>query len=148
MAAINSNEIKLSDYKGRIGPCPHCNPERTLLGQACKECLGMGFLSDCLNCNRTGKVTAKAVWDGRSDYESVCNPCGGKGHFPARLSEYNRQQSVLRAAGVEPVAQSDPAPSAFRTPPPVVAQMTRLHIHRTGSRPVAAVEAGAEAAAE
>jgi len=40
-------------------------------------------------------VTAGSVWDGgRSNYTSTCNPCGGKGVFPAREAEYHRQQAA------------------------------------------------------
>ena len=96
MAMVNENSMDLSQYKGAVRVCEFCSPEQTLLGRSCQWCMALGYLAHCLHCNGSGKVTSGSVWDGgRSNYTAVCNPCGGKGVFPAREADYNRQQAAM-----------------------------------------------------
>ena len=82
---INSNTISMAEYKGPISRCPMCRPEETLLGRACKWCMGNGFIAKCLNCDGTGKFKGRTAWDGgKNPHESTCGPCAGNGVFPAR----------------------------------------------------------------
>lgn len=122
------NAINLSQYKGCISPCIYCKPEETLLGRACTWCLSHGYLAHCLNCNGSGKVTAGSVWDGgRSQYTSVCNPCGGKGVFPAREADYLHQQS----AADNPNGYENGNEPGIRSLPRAVTPMPNLGITRS-----------------
>ena len=124
----NNNEVKLSDYKGEVIPCPYCKKEEVLMGTACKWCLGNFYLAKCTNCGTTGKETKGALWDGgRSKHTSTCTPCGGTGYFPARASEYipTAYPSLLEVTHL--------APTTITTLPNLV-------IHRTCSKPVAAAD--------
>jgi hypothetical protein len=96
--AVQENSMDLSQYKGPVRVCEFCKPEETLLGRSCQWCMALGYLAHCLHCNGSGKVTSGSVWDGgRSQYTAVCNPCGGKGVFPAREADFNRQQTTVMA---------------------------------------------------
>jgi len=108
MATINDNSMDLRQYKGPVRVCEFCKPEATLLGQACPWCFAQGYLAMCLNCNGTGKHTEGAVWDGgKSSHTSTCTPCGGKGVYPARASDYAAQMRV-------------PETATYAVPPPPV----------------------------
>lgn len=96
--AVQENSMDLSQYKGTIRKCEYCRSEEVLLGRACTWCLGNFFLAHCTHCNGSGKVTSGSVWDGgRSNYTATCHPCGGKGVYPAREADYNRQQAAMAA---------------------------------------------------
>lgn len=98
--AVQENSMDLSQYKGVIRVCEFCKPEETLLGRSCQWCMAQGYLAHCLHCAGSGKVTSGSVWDGgRSNYTSVCGPCGGKGVFPAREADYQRQQATVMNNG-------------------------------------------------
>ena len=114
---INDNSIDLSKFKGPITPCPFCNTGRakskgaelTLQHRACVECMGNGFIAKCLNCE-DGLHTEGAVWDGgKTSHTSVCNMCGGRGHFPARRPKDWKDEDEDEGALVE-VASADPKP--------------------------------------
>ena len=118
------NAINLADYKGQIQKCQYCKPEETILGRACQWCMSNGYLAVCTNCNGTGKHSGKSVWDGgRSDYTATCTPCGGKGHYPARESEFIRQQAVMAA----PVQLDTP----LRSLPSAITPMRQLNVNRS-----------------
>jgi hypothetical protein len=96
------NSIDLKQFKGEVKPCPFCRPEEVLLGRACQHCMGNFHIATCKNCNGTGKETNASVWDGgRSKHTSTCNPCAGRGYFPARASEYTpRDYETLTSAPI------------------------------------------------
>jgi hypothetical protein len=89
---VNNNSMDLSLYRGEVRPCPLCSNltpiaklDRLSSGKVCTMCLGNGYIAMCKNCDGTGQYSGRTVWDGgRSEHKSTCNPCGGKGAFPAR----------------------------------------------------------------
>lgn len=94
--SVQENSMDLSQHKGPIRICEFCKPEEQLLGRSCQWCMAQGHLATCLNCRGQGKTTSGSVWDGgRSQYTAVCGICGGKGIFPAREADYQRQQASM-----------------------------------------------------
>lgn len=125
------NRINLSEYKGAIRPCEYCQPEQMLLGRSCQWCLAQGYLSTCLACRGSGKVTSPSVWDGgRSSYTSTCTPCGGKGVYPARKADYDRQQQAQPAQTSQHRLPPHDDFRALRSLPEPVRAMTQLDIGR------------------
>ena len=126
---VQENGADLSKYKGRVRPCEFCKPEETLLGRSCQWCMSNHFLSECLNCKGSGKVTSGSVWDGgRSDYTAVCGICGGRGIFPAREADYARQQAAHPYAN----GTGNGSSSDRRSLPRATHPMSNLNITRRG----------------
>jgi hypothetical protein len=130
--SVQENNIDLVQHKGPVRACEYCRPEEVLLGRACTWCLGNFFLATCLNCHGEGKVTAGSVWDGgRSQYTSVCGICGGKGIFPAREADYQRQQASM---GNGHGYGNGNGNGVLRTMPQAVRPMVNLNINRDRSK--------------
>ena len=129
--AVQENSMDLSQYKGTIRVCEFCKPEETLLGRSCQWCMAQGYLAHCIHCNGSGKVTSGSIWDGgRSNYTAACNPCGGKGVYPAREADYNRQQASVMAAG-NGNGQTNGHDPGMRSLPRAVGPMPNLNITRS-----------------
>jgi hypothetical protein len=83
---INNNFVNVSNYRGPVRLCEHCHRPNTpdALLEFCKFCLAQRYLATCLKCDGDGMIKGIAPWDGKSEYKSPCDICGGSGCLPAK----------------------------------------------------------------
>lgn len=105
---INDNHIDVAKYRGPIRVCEHCGNSKLPppLKTYCKFCLVSGYIAQCLKCDGEGMVGSVAPWDGKSEYKSVCDICGGTGSLSAKEPESPRiQLQPEQPQGVQPQPQ-------------------------------------------